>query len=276
MNIAQPFLRWAGSKRKLIPTLREFWDTSFDRYVEPFMGSACLFFALRPPRALLGDLNEELVATYETVRDEPEAISVRLQKFRRGKKSYYRLRRTNPRRLCRIEGAARFIFLNRFCFNGLYRTNLKGEFNVPYGGARTGDLPTTVQLLAISSVLKHAELRAADFSETLAATKNGDFVYLDPPFAVQHRRVFRQFGPRFFEIADLERLAACIELLDDRGVTFVLSYAYCKAAVNVFAKWEQRKITVHRNIAGFVQRRRTAMELLVSNLPAPEFYRAWK
>lgn len=271
----QPFLRWAGSKRKLLPTLRQFWDPTFERYVEPFMGSACLYFALQPKRALLGDLNEELVATFEVVRDQPEALATRLNKFARGETQYYRIRAVNPRRLCRLEGAARFIFLNRFCFNGLYRTNLKGGFNVPYGGIRTGKLPTSSQLLTVSALLRNVELKVGDFTETLAATQRGDFVYLDPPFAVQHRRVFRQFGPRYFEVSDLERLAACLEILDKRGVVFVLSYANCAAAETVFAPWTRRKIRVQRNIAGFARCRRMATELLVSNLPLVRFKRAW-
>src|SRR4051812_42842533 len=114
----QPFLRWAGSKRKLIPKLRHFWNPSFSRYVEPFMGSACLYFALQPKRALLADLNEELISTFEVVRDQPDAVATRVRKFAAGEHEYYRVRSINPRRLCRLEGAARFIYLNRYCFNG--------------------------------------------------------------------------------------------------------------------------------------------------------------
>src|ERR1700720_1906242 len=115
MIAAQPFLRWAGSKRKLLPKLGQFWDRSFERYIEPFMGSACLFFSLQPADALLSDINEELVSTFKVVRDEPENLARSLKRIARGKRSYYRMRALDPGRLSTLESAARFIFLNRFC-----------------------------------------------------------------------------------------------------------------------------------------------------------------
>jgi len=139
---SQPLLRWAGSKRRLIPRLRSFWSHRYKRYVEPFMGSACLFFALRPARAILGDINGDLVATYHTIREHPRAVWNALQRIPVGKTSYYATRQLNPNDLSDVNKAARFIFLNRFCFNGLYRTNLQGRFNVPYAPARTGSLPS--------------------------------------------------------------------------------------------------------------------------------------
>ena len=137
---AKPFLRWAGSKKKQVPTLARFWNCGFDRYIEPFMGSACLFFDLQPKDAVLGDINNDLIRTFLAVRDHPRAVANRLTKIPLGKRSYYAIRKQRLSDLDPVEAAARFIFLNRYCFNGLYRTNEAGRFNVPYAPLGTGRL----------------------------------------------------------------------------------------------------------------------------------------
>src|SRR5215212_6007819 len=138
-----PFLRWAGSKRSLIPILRKYWKSSHKRYLEPFAGSACLFFALKPPQAILGDLNPELISTYLEIKYRLAAVNHELEKLPAADRTHYqRLRSVSPRALKPAERAARFIYLNRFCFNGIYRTNLKGELNVPFSGARCGTVPS--------------------------------------------------------------------------------------------------------------------------------------
>src|ERR1700749_3261440 len=127
-----PFLRWAGSKRRLLPILQTFWTKKHKRYIEPFAGSACLFFAIGPPRAVLGDLNPELVATYIEVKYRIAAVLKELKTLKpTSKQEYIHLRSIELCTLSRAARAARFIYLNRFCFNGIYRTNLAGQFNVP-------------------------------------------------------------------------------------------------------------------------------------------------
>ena len=127
----KPFLRWAGSKRQLLPKLAEYWRPSFRRYVEPFMGSACFFFYLRPEHSLLTDINGDLVEAFTVVRDFPDSVYKRLMEFPLGEEGYYKVRGMNQRKLTPVDRGARFIYLNRFCFNGLYRTNKEGKFNVP-------------------------------------------------------------------------------------------------------------------------------------------------
>jgi DNA adenine methylase Dam len=130
-----PFLRWAGSKRRLLPVLQTFWTKKHKRYVEPFAGSACLFFALNPPKAILGDLNPELIATYIEVKYRIGAVLKELKALRpEDKAEYLRLRGIDISTMSPAARAARFIYLNRYCFNGIYRTNLAGQFNVPYSG----------------------------------------------------------------------------------------------------------------------------------------------
>lgn len=165
-----------------------------------------------------------------------------------------------------IKAAARFIFLNRFCFNGLYRTNNQGVFNVPYGGNRTGSLPSKDHLRSIADMLRNCELESRDFEATVEQAGEGDFVYLDPPFAVGNRRIFRQYGPSNFGYEDLQRLSKSLKRADSRGASFVLSYAYCKEALTEFSFWPKRKVMVRRNIAGFAESRKTAAELIISNI----------
>jgi DNA adenine methylase len=244
----------------------EYWMPRAERYVEPFMGSACLFFALQPACGLLADLNGELVATFLTVRDQPSAVSLALARLPIGRATYERLRGQDTRRLSALARAARFIYLNRFCFNGLYRTNLAGQFNVPFSNSRTGPLPSAADLIAASRVLSSAELRVSDFEDTFASVCRGDFVYADPPFAVSNRRVFSQYGPSPFGAADLGRLGDCLRRIDKKGVPFVVSYALCKEALEAFSAWKVTRVQTQRNISGFAKHRRKAVELIVTNI----------
>ena len=265
---AQAFLRWAGSKRRLLQQLMPFWSNEYRRYVEPFAGSACLFFALGPPRAWLSDINQELILTYIAVRDCPKQVSEALSAMKLGKQRYNLLRRMDPRALSQEERAARFIFLNRFCFNGLYRTNLMGQFNVPYSPAKTGLLPSAVALKEASAALLCADIGCADFEDVLDETCRGDFVYLDPPYARSTTRSFREYAPNSFALDDIPRLSNAIARLDERGVSFVLSYASCPEALEAFSGWPMETHRVQRNIAGFAKHRRQALALLVTNCPS--------
>jgi len=181
MSNSKSFLRWAGSKRRLIPKLRIYWNSGFTRYVEPFMGSAALFFAIEPAAAVLSDINSSLVETLCAVRDHPRAVCNRLHRLPQGKEAYYRIREEDATQLSSLDRAARFVYLNRFCFNGLYRTNLKGKFNVPYAASKTGQLPSQEVLFKAAKILSCAQITTNDFDETLKTVQPGDFVYMDPP-----------------------------------------------------------------------------------------------
>src|SRR5580658_9292846 len=159
-----PFLRWAGSKRRLLPTLQTFWTEKHKRYVEPFAGSACLFFAIKPPKAILGDLNPELIATYMEVKHRIGGVLEELRKLPAADRHEYgRLRKADPKAMTKARRAARFIYLNRYCFNGIYRTNLKGQFNVPYSGVRCGSVPADSVFEKSSKRLRNARFMNADF-----------------------------------------------------------------------------------------------------------------
>jgi DNA adenine methylase len=262
----RPFLRWAGSKRKLLPKLIPYWGEGYERYLEPFSGSASLFFALKPKRAILSDINAGLIQTLGFIRDYPEVIYETVKNYPLGKASFYSLRAQNPDLLSPPERAARFLFLNRFCFNGLYRTNSKGSFNVPFSPKGTGSLPSKENLIRAAALLRRAKLRCGDFEGILLENiRHGDFVYLDPPYAVGNRRVFRQYGPHSFGLDDLRRLSKALTLIHRRGARFVLSYADCHEARVAFRNWTSVRVFTQRNISGFARHRRRAAELVVSN-----------
>jgi len=230
------------------------------------MGSACLFFAIRPPQAVLGDINSALVDAFRAIQNHPELVHRALVTLPLGERNYYRIRRLDPLCLGWRERAARFVYLNRFCFNGLYRTNSKGEFNVPYSA--TGSVPSLVQIRAAGKALRCAKIANGDFIDTISTAKAGDFVYMDPPFAVSNRRIFRQYESSSFGLSDVDRLAAALQLLDERKVDFLVSYAVCREALAAFKCWDMRRVATRRNISGFAKHRRRAVELLISNCHA--------
>jgi DNA adenine methylase len=266
LNGVRPFLRWAGSKRQIVEKLATYWRTDHKRYIEPFAGSAVLFFRLLPPTAVLSDKNEELIRTLTAVRDRPEDVYAELARLRPIKHIYYSVRARNPATMNLVSRAARFLFLNRYCFNGLYRTNERGEFNVPFAGTtKVGRFPPFADFIRSAEALQAATIRACDFGTTLKSVRKGDFVYLDPPFAVESRRVFREYGARLFANQDLTRLERHLETIHAKGATFLLSYADCPEARQHFSNWKMERLRVRRHVAGFSGARRNAFELLFSN-----------
>jgi DNA adenine methylase len=262
-----PFLRWAGSKRRLLSILQTFWTQKHKRYVEPFAGSACLFFAIKPPKAILGDLNPELIATYVEVKYRIAAVLKELKFLRpEDKEEYNRLRAIDTSTMAPPARAARFIYLNRFCFNGLYRTNMAGHFNVPYSGVRCGSVPQDEVFRKCSSRLRTARFINGDFENVLNHAEKGDLVYMDPPFAVRARRVFRQYDPSTFTSEDIFRLRRWMEHLNAARINFVVSYAESDEADVLRRNFSYETVSVRRNIAGFAGHRALTNELLISNI----------
>jgi DNA adenine methylase len=262
-----PFLRWAGSKRRLLPTLQTYWTKKHKRYIEPFAGSACLFFAIKPPKAILGDLNPELIATYVEIKFRIAAVLKELKRLTpEDKDEYLRLRATDTSTMTAPARAARFIYLNRFCFNGIYRTNLAGQFNVPYSGVRCGLLPEDEVFEKCSNRLRRARFVNGDFEKVLKEAERGDFVYMDPPFAVRARRVFRQYDPSAFSHEDISRLRSWMVRLNAARINFVVSYAESDEADVLRKNFSCETVSVRRHIAGFAAHRALTKELLISNI----------
>jgi DNA adenine methylase len=162
--------------------------------------------------------------------------------------------------------AARFIYLNRFCFNGIYRTNLKGEFNVPYSGDRCGAVPANEVFEQCSRRLRGARFVNGDFEDVLKQAKKGDLVYMDPPYAVRAKRVFREYDPSTFTHGDIARLRSWMERLNAGGINFVVSYAESDEADLLRKNFSYETVAVRRHIAGFAAHRTMTNEVLISNI----------
>lgn len=262
----KPFLRWAGSKRKLLPKLAEYWDSGFEEYVEPFFGSGALYFHLGVTNAILGDTNPHLVRLYNTIQDHWDTVHARWVAIPIDKAVYYSIRERGFDIEDDIEFSANFLYLNRNCFNGLYRTNTSGQFNVPFSGSKTGAPIDRNILEAAAKQLEGAQIVNSDFEKLIKdVDPKGRFFYLDPPYAIRNRRMFRQYGPDTFGLEDLERLDDCLAYIDQHGGKFLLSYANEDDIASRYSNWKVATIDTVRNIAGFAKHRGTAKELLVSN-----------
>lgn len=205
-----PFLKWPGGKRWLISHHVSLLPTTFERYIEPFLGAGSLFFHLEPSRATLTDTNEELITTFQAIRDDWEKVVSLLRHYHRHHSSefYYRIR--DSRRFTPATRAARMIYLNRTCFNGIYRVSHAGNFNVPIGTKSSVLLPTD-DFEGVARLLRHAEIKASDFEPIIDNAGEGDFVFADPPYTVNHNNNgFIKYNEKLFSWDDQRRLAAAL------------------------------------------------------------------
>jgi DNA adenine methylase len=236
--MAEPFLRWAGGKRWLARALAPLIQNRLGNatYHEPFLGSGAMFFAVEPQRAVLSDINSELINAYQQVRASPAKMKSLLSQARATKTEYLRIRSFNPERA--DERAGRFLFLNRNCWGGLYRENKQGGFNVPYGGGdRTHAVLTGGTILEDASRLMRrntVRLQVADFETSLAVAKSGDIVYCDPTYRKRTRQHFDRYGANIFGWVDQERLAQAARAAMTRGVLVIISNASCFGVAQLY------------------------------------------
>lgn len=212
-----PFLKWAGGKRWFASQYAKTLTIQIERYVEPFLGSGALFFALNPKRAILSDLNSELIETFAAIKDDWQGIVTLLKRYQRlhSKHFYYKMRSVRPR--SDTGRAARFIYLNRTCWNGLYRVNLRGEFNVPKGTKKNVILATD-NFRDVSQMLKGASLFASDFEAIIRQAVQGDLVFADPPYATSHsNNGFLKYNETLFGWEDQLRLKSCLIAAKRKG-----------------------------------------------------------
>lgn len=263
----KPFLNWAGGKRWLVSRHADLIATPGHRLVEPFVGSGAVYFHLEPSQALLSDANKDLIEAYVAVRDEPDAVLDSLRTHQRHHDSdyYYRMRASRPRKTA--TRAARLIYLNRTCFNGLYRVNLKGVFNVPKGSKESVILPDD-DFNGWSRMLKTAELVAQDFQATVDTASAGDVVYADPPYTVQHNmNNFVKYNEHIFSWQDQVRLASCLHAATQRGVRIIISNADHPSIRKLYeaSGWRQIAVERHSRLAASADHRRPTTELIISN-----------
>lgn len=264
---ARPFLKWAGSKRFLLPTLSSLVPPGFGVYHEPFLGSAALFFELQPSRAFLSDACAELVDTYTAVRDNPRAVLRNLTALTPTRDQYYVVREHRSRG--RFKRAAEFIYLNKSCWNGLYRVNAKGEFNVPYGRPtwRQAVVPGVLRSCSEALGAPGVRIDVADFSLVSARAKPNDLVYFDPPYVASHSdNGFRAYNEKLFSWKDQIRLAALAQQLAMQGTHVLVSNASHPSVSALYAGFSMYVVHRPSTLAADVRKRGTVAEAVYVSL----------
>jgi DNA adenine methylase len=265
---AKPFLRWAGGKNWLVRRAEEiFGPLEFARYHEPFVGGGSFFFSLpRGTTAFLSDKNEALIETYKAVRDNCARVLKVLSSLRNDVVSYYDIRSAAPD--CRFTRAAHFIYLNQTSYNGIYRVNLRGEYNVPFG-YRTKNFIQKDVLEEASKRLATAHLSSGDFMERLHEIQKGDLVFIDPPYTVSHNRNgFIKYNQALFSLEDQSRLASFVDEIRSRRAAYILTNAAHETIATIF-DGEDLRLEISRAslIGGRNARRGPTSEYLFTNLP---------
>ncbi len=261
-----PLLKWAGGKRWLAPRLVEMIsDLRFRRYFEPFCDGAALFFQLAPKRAILSDTNVDLINCYQQIKSDPEAVIAALRRFKNSEQNYYAIRDLSPRVSSRR--AARVLYLTTLAFNGIYRVNLRGEFNVPYGYKLHLKPCNAERIRAASKVLRHADLFVADFEDVAAEAASGDLIYFDPPYTVAHgNNGFLKYNEKILQWEDQVRLARAATAAAERGCYVVVSNAHHISVLRLYGYFKIERVTRASVMAASASNRRMITECLFHNL----------
>lgn len=262
---SEPFLRWAGGKRWLVPFARKLLSSNeFNTYHEPFLGGGAIFFSLFDgKKSILSDLNKDLISCYKIVKEQPHELISALEKLENSKEQFLRLRELvseDP-----IECAARFIYLNRTSFNGIYRVNKKGQFNVPYGRPDI-EILEAEKLLRASAALKNSSLIACDFNVKERYQK-GDFIFLDPPYSFGGKKSFLSYNSKAFGIEDQIRLAQLIEYFEKEGIFYALTNSSHPEVKELFSFCKYCALLSRREgIAANPEKRKVSNELIFTNV----------
>lgn len=261
-----PFMKWPGGKRWFISRHSDVLPGRFNRYIEPFLGGGSVFFHLQPERAILGDTNAELIELFKVVAWRPKLLERMLYEHQRkhGTCHYYRVRGSIPANA--VDRAARTLYLNRTCFNGMYRVNRAGQFNVPKGVKATVILDTD-DFVTAAKLLRRADLRVGDFESLVDEAKSGDFVFADPPYIVGHNNNgFVKYNEMLFKWADQVRLANALSRARDRGVKVVATNAAHAALEKMYRQlcFKFRRVERFSSISGNPDGRCKFQELIIT------------
>jgi DNA adenine methylase len=266
VNPVQPFLKWAGGKRWIGNLLVEILGNGNGKgkFIEPFIGGGACFFLSKSKKAILSDLNEELIDCYKAVRDHPDAIIRKLNNIPINKKTFLEIRSKTPTN--KIQLAVRFIYLNRTAFNGLYRVNKNGDFNVPFGCKPTTKFHPPEIIKNCSQRLLKAKIISSDFESTLSKARTGDRIYLDPPYTVKHNNNgFRRYNERIFTWFDQRRLANRVQELAKKDCRLVMTNALHHEIVKLYSSKYFKAFSIFRNsnMAASSSKRGPCQELLI-------------
>jgi DNA adenine methylase len=260
-----PFLKWAGSKRQLLSELRDAMPRKFNRYFEPFVGSGSLFFAVRPAQSVLSDSNLRLIRTYRAIRDDVSSVVGLLHTYPPTREFFEELRARSIDSASDAEVAAWMVYLNRVGFNGLYRVNKSGQFNVPFGSNDTVTVCREPSLRACSAALQGVEILHAPFELAVKDAQRGDFVYFDPPYVpLSVTSSFRTYTQDGFDSQDQVRLRDLALELKSRGVQVLLSNSSAPEVEALYAEgFEISRVSARRNINSKASGRGAVQELLI-------------
>ena len=268
----KPFLRWAGGKRWLTKNIVDYLPAEFNNYHEPFIGGGSIFLHLKSNkiiknRSFISDYNDDLVNTYNQIAQNHKELTIELLKLKNNKEDYYKIRSsipTNP-----LNKASRFIYLNKASFNGLYRVNKKGEYNVPYGNRNLKDFYTVENIKNVSKLLQdNVSINSNDFYDCLKNINYGDLVFLDPPYTVAHENNgFVQYNQKIFMWEDQERLKKLLIEINRRGAYFLLTNAKHESIKMLFSDVGNRiKVQRHSTIGGVGASREEINEYIFTNI----------
>ena len=274
-NSAKPFLKWAGGKQRLLTQYQPHFPSEFGRYVEPFVGGGAVFFHLwngrqLPKRVFLFDHNEELINAYRVVRDQVDGLIdlLAIHKKNHNRDYFYHIRSLDRKGLAlsEVERAARTIYLNKTCYNGLYRVNSKGQFNVPLGRYKNPGILAEETLKAASTALQIARLAVRDYQSLVQFAQPGDFFYFDPPYDPLSKTAhFTSYTANAFGDADQQSLAAVFAQLSDKGCLCMLSNSYTPFILALYQSFRIETVQAQRAINSNAKRRGTIREVVVLN-----------
>ncbi len=260
----KPFLKWVGGKRQLLPELHARVPRGFDTYFEPFLGGGALFFSLLPEKAVLSDFNERLVRTYRAIRDDVDEVIAELSTYPHDRVFFEELRRVDVDALEDVQVAAWMIYLNRTGFNGLYRVNKSGGFNVPFGKYKNPTICNPDLLLTASEALQNAEILHASFADTFSRAQPGDFVYFDPPYVpLSETSSFTSYTKDGFGMAEQAALRDTAWKLKSRGVDVLLSNSSAGAVFELYDRFQIDEVYASRAINSKASGRGKVAEVLI-------------
>jgi DNA adenine methylase len=274
-DLLQPFLKWAGGKRQLVPEIRKYIPPKFKLYFEPFVGAGAVLFELQPSTALINDANQELINCYRVIKETPEELIAHARKHQNTKKYFYRLRSLDRepdfKTLSPLERASRIIFLNKTCYNGLFRVNSQGQFNVPFGNYSNPVIVDEIVIRAVSRYFNEAQVQIStdDFEVALSGAGRGDFVYLDPPYdPVSDTSSFTGYNLNSFGRDEQRRLQRVCDDLTQRGCKVLLSNSateFIRELYSDTSRYTIVEVEANRNINSVGTSRGKISELLIFN-----------
>ncbi len=267
-----PFVKWAGGKRQLLLQMEPYFPKKYNTYIEPFVGGGAVFFHLKPKKAVLIDNNKELINCYKIIKQDVNGLIQSLKKHKNEKNYFYKIRAIdrNPEDFSKwsdIEKASRTIYMNKCCYNGLYRVNSKGQFNAPFGKYKNPTFCNEPNLKAVHQQLTTAEILNASFEECLNHAKKNDFVYFDPPYhPLTQTANFTSYTKDNFGEKSQKRLAEVFKTLDARGCKLLLSNSYSNFVLNLYEDFKIVELKAKRAINSVASKRGEIKEVLVLNI----------